>query len=151
MANTAKEYKIKFVVDEWASTLRTDFRKSMASKNYKPKTQAQLLAERKKMTAKGIGVASVSSKLTQEFFQVTGQNAKANRLKGATGIAQAMAGGFLAGGVVGALAGGGIALINQVKNFEKDRVEQNATANYLNEQSLTRSNNSRGDYYKFRA
>jgi hypothetical protein len=100
----------------------------------------------------GAGVARVAF---NQYYSITGQNARRNEVnaKLTYGAAVASIGLQLAtGNFVGAAAAGiatGVALTSQYFNFQKDITEQNATAEYLRRQSNT-SINTEGELYKFR-
>lgn len=90
-----------------------------------------------------------------QYYSVTGQNARRNQLNATLtyGTIVASIGLQLAKGNVigaGALAvGGAIALGNTYVNFQRNITEQNASAEYLRQQSNTSISANRGDMYNF--
>lgn len=90
-----------------------------------------------------------------QYFTVTGQNARRNQLNATLtyGAVVASVGlQLIKGNVVGAAAvaiGGGVALANNFASFRRDIAESNATAEYLRQQSNTSISANRGDSYNF--
>jgi hypothetical protein len=153
----AKVYELYFNAnDQVRSQHRFDVKRGMAKREYTPEAQFEMSDQTAVRLM--VGGALVGSGIAQEFATLSGHKAKANRIKTGTIIGtSALAGAKLGskfgvgGAVAGAVIGAGISLGQMAYRFEKDITESNALATYLSEQTLTRTDNSRGNYYKWRA
>ena len=102
--------------------------------------------------AVGAGIAGTAF---NQYLSVTGQGARRNIVNTtltygtiAASIGLQLAKGNIFGAAVASVAGGA-AIATQVVNFQKNVAEQNASAEYLRQQSNTSVSANRGDLYSF--
>lgn len=90
-----------------------------------------------------------------QYYSITGQGAQRNRTNTAltfAGIGAAVAIQTATFNFVGAAAtaiGGTVMFANQYANFQRDVADQNATAEYLRQQSGTSISSNRGELFNF--
>lgn len=94
--------------------------------------------------------SAVGSAVVIDYFELSGETAKANTLKNGVQYAMGAIGGFKVGGPAGAVVA--VALIQTKKqlDYKRERILDNAKTEYLREQTKTRKNNSKGDYYRWK-
>jgi len=101
-----------------------------------------------------VGAATARTAFNQ-YYSITGQNARRNEVNAKLSYGAAVASIALQaakGNFIGAAAAGigtSVMFANQYFNFRKDITDANAMAEYLNRQSNT-SVNTEGELYKFR-
>lgn len=105
-------------------------------------------------TGLAMGV-TLSGTAFNHYLSITGQSARKNAFNAtitygtvAASIGLQLARGNVFGAAVATVAGGAV-LANQVINFQKNIAEQNASAEYLRQQSNTSVSANRGDLYSF--
>lgn len=99
--------------------------------------------------------ATLSGMAFNQYFSITGESARKNMFNAtitygtvAAGIGLQLAKGNIFGAAVATVAGSA-ALANQIINFQRNVAEQNASAEYLRQQSNTSVSANRGDLYSF--
>jgi len=98
---------------------------------------------------------AITKTAVNQYFSVTGQAARRNQLNATLTygtIAASIGLQLLKANPVGAAAiavGGSLALANTYVNFQRNITEQNASAEYLRQQSNTSISANRGDLYNF--
>ena len=96
-----------------------------------------------KASALGVGIAI-------DYFDTSGEQAKANRVKVGAQFAGAFVAGFKYGGPGGAVTAVAVLAGKQQLDYKRERINDNAMTEYLREQTKTRNNNSKGDYYRWK-
>jgi hypothetical protein len=151
----------RIIVEQGAVSRPTQ--STIVEKEGKPTKQKISRSETRETSRKGKQVvqaglvlgASTARTAFNQYYSITGQNARRNeinaKLSYGTAVAsialQAAKGNFLGAAV--ATIGTSVVFANQYFNFRKDITEANAMAEYLNRQSNT-SVNTEGELYKFR-